>query len=81
MGKCRFCGKNAGLMRSEHSRCRNIYEKGRRDIVAMVVRAVDEPDRIEGLGKEIDQLAGSLRIHDRDTRGVGGEGLGTGGRA
>ena len=74
MGKCRFCGKNAGLMRSEHSRCRNIYEKGRRDIVAMVVRAVDEPDRIEGLGKEIDQLAGSLRIHDSDTRALAAKG-------
>ncbi len=70
MGTCRFCGRSAGLLRSEHHRCRSVYDSGKQQIVAMVVQAVGEPARIPGLYKEIDKLASSYRIHGCEARAL-----------
>ena len=40
MGKCSYCGGNAGLLRSRHQKCHNAHTRGLKRIVDETVRAV-----------------------------------------
>ena len=39
MGKCSYCGDNAGLLRSRHRKCQNAYARGLKRIAEAAERA------------------------------------------
>lgn len=54
MGKCKFCGQNAGILRDSHWKCKSQYEKGRDAIVYLV--------RNWASGNDLDILRLNIRL-------------------
>ena len=66
MGNCKFCGKSAGFLRSEHSECRNTHEKGKLRIIHLIAGAAVQDDLPPHLMKEVNRSAASSFIKKRD---------------
>jgi len=68
MGKCQFCGKDAGFLRSVHKECKQTYDEGVTRILEMVARAaVVQPD-LSALRETLNKIASASYIDDQSLR-------------
>ncbi|MCY3720565.1 MAG: hypothetical protein OXG07_13550 [Anaerolineaceae bacterium] len=68
MGRCRYCGEDAGLLRREHRDCRIAHGQGRERINALVLKATRDGQVNEGLRREIGDIARESHIAAGDLR-------------
>lgn len=68
MGRCRFCGDDAGLLRREHRECRSAHAQGRKRVVRLVQQADWSEQEVGRLRQEIRQIAGRSYIPAGDLR-------------
>ncbi len=68
MGKCRYCGEDAGLLRREHRDCRIAHGQGRERITGLVLKAASDGHVNEGLRREIGDIARDSHISSGDLR-------------
>jgi hypothetical protein len=64
MGDCKFCGKPAGLLRSEHADCEQRHENGKNEITAAISQALSSSDSLEGLQSRLVDVAQRSYISD-----------------
>jgi hypothetical protein len=57
MGKCKYCEKDAGLLRSEHKECKSKYENGRLEIALILGDAISSTSDFQLVKTNIDKLA------------------------
>ena len=43
MGKCRYCGQNAGFLRKQHGQCRDLHATGVREMTQLAAQAAGSP--------------------------------------
>src|SRR4051794_1820772 len=77
MGNCRFCGKTAGLFRSEHAECAKLHEeqerlreRGRQQIADAAVRALKNSEGFEILDQTITEIEKSSFVPSTDRQGL-----------
>ncbi len=62
MAYCRYCGEDAGFLRSVHAECQRQKEAAEREIVRLIARQGTKPDGFKYLSKEIHKLAAASFI-------------------
>ena len=81
MGKCNYCGRDAGFFRSEHSDCIQKHKVGLEEIVVSIDRSISRPlpefdtdffqiydPDFSGLKRKIEKLAKSCFVSEMDVR-------------
>lgn len=74
MGKCQFCGKDAGLLRSTHKECEQAHREGTARILEMVAEAAVARSDLPTLQKTLDETAAACYIDDESLRRLLAEG-------
>ena len=75
MGKCAYCGSDAGFLRRKHRECESLHLMGRQRMVAMVADAAARPDFSEvALMSDLSTLAANSYVDDNGIRAVIAEG-------
>ena len=64
MGDCRYCGKPAGFLRSQHKLCFDLHKQGEREIISLVRKASLAGSGYKKLAASIEKLADSSHIDD-----------------
>jgi len=62
MGRCKYCGKEAGFLRSEHKECKSRYENGKIEISQIVEEAIYSSNDFQSLKANIDKSANDCFI-------------------
>ncbi len=62
MAECIYCGRPAGFLRKMHKECRQLHEKGKSKIIALVSKVGSEGGDIKRLESSIEQVATSSYI-------------------
>lgn len=68
MSTCKYCGKDAGLLRSAHKECLKLFEDGSKEVVALLTasaRGKISPDIIE---RDVRNIAARSYIDDKALR-------------
>ncbi len=64
MGDCRYCGKSAGFLRSQHKLCFDLHKQGESEIISLVRKASLAGSGYKKLAASIEKLADSSHIDD-----------------
>lgn len=62
MGKCKYCEKDAGLLRSEHKECKSRYDNGKIEIAQIIEEAIYSSDDFQSLKATIGKSANDCFI-------------------
>ncbi len=62
MGKCVYCGEQAGFLRKAHKKCKLAHEQGELKIVDLVTKACAENAELKVVENEIKQIASTSYI-------------------
>lgn len=57
MGTCRYCGKPAGFLRTQHKECRRAFETGAAEIVGLVAKSLSDPVEPQMLVSQAKRIA------------------------
>ena len=75
MGRCKYCGNKAGLLRRSHKECDNAHRAGRQRMVALVADAAGQSDFSESaLLGDLETIASRAYIDEDAIRAVIAEG-------
>jgi hypothetical protein len=66
MGNCKFCGKPAGFLRSEHAECEQQHENGKRQITAAISEALSPSGSLDALQCSLTDSAQHSYVSDRE---------------
>lgn len=69
MGNCKFCGKPAGFLHSEHTECEQLHENSKREIVAEISQALSPSGSLDALQSRLTEIAqdGYISENERQT--------------
>lgn len=70
MGKCMYCGEDAGLLRKVHKECETLHSQGQERIIERAATASLDPDKLEGFAAEADELASRSYISPEELKGL-----------
>ena len=59
MGKCIFCGENAGLFKKEHVECRQKHEEGEKAVWALALKSTEQPESLTSAVQEVEKISAS----------------------
>ncbi|MGC8833084.1 MAG: hypothetical protein ACP5R4_03440 [Armatimonadota bacterium] len=68
MGKCRFCGRDAGFLRREHMECRQAHDEGSARILDIAAKAAASRSDLAEIQKTIKDVASKSYIDDQSLR-------------
>jgi hypothetical protein len=57
MGNCKFCGKPAGFLHSEHTECEHLYENSKKQIVTEILQALSPSGSVDALQSHLTEIA------------------------
>ncbi len=67
MGKCKYCGRDAGFLRSVHRECKAVYELGTVRIVELVQQGASNPSvNIQELDSQVVLIATNSFVQDEE---------------
>lgn len=64
MGKCQFCGGEAGLFRSVHKKCKQAHEEGVTRILEVATKAALSPSDLSSIQQTLRSIAASSYVDD-----------------
>ena len=69
MGNCKFCGKPAGFLHSEHTECEQLHENSKAQIVAEILQALSPTGSADALQSHLTEIAqdGYISENERQT--------------
>jgi len=69
MGNCKFCGKPAGFLDSEHTECEQLHENSKKQIVAEISQALSPSGSLDALQSRLTEIAqdGYISENERQT--------------
>jgi hypothetical protein len=69
MGNCKFCGKPAGFLHSEHTECEQLHENSEKQIVAEISQALSPSGSLDALQSRLTEIAqdGYISENERQT--------------
>lgn len=69
MGNCKFCGKPAGFLHTEHTECEQLHENSRKQIVAEISQALSPSGSLDAFQSRLTEIAqdGHISEYERHT--------------
>jgi len=64
MGKCAYCGKDAGFMRKKHKACHVKHYEGIEQMIAAIRKSVTEGSELHSLEKHLKEVAADCLVSD-----------------
>ena len=68
MGKCRYCGEDAGILSSAHRQCKETYDAAIRDLDAIAIEAINKDSNLALLELRIADLATKGRVPESEVQ-------------
>jgi hypothetical protein len=68
MGNCKFCGKPAGFLHSEHTECEQLHENSKAQIVAEISQALSPTGSADALQSHLTEIAQDGYISENERR-------------
>jgi hypothetical protein len=70
MGDCKFCGKPAGLLHTEHTECEQLHENSKKQMVAEISQALSLSGSIDALQSHLTEVAQDGYISENEKRAL-----------
>ena len=70
MGNCKFCGKPAGFLHSEHTECEQLHENSKKQIVAEISQALSPSGSLETLQSHLTEIAQDGYISENERQSL-----------
>jgi hypothetical protein len=69
MGSCKFCGKPAGFLHTEHTECEQLHENSKKQIVTEISQALSPSGSLDALQSRLTEIAqdGYISENERQT--------------
>ncbi len=66
MGNCKFCGKPAGFLHTEHTECEQLHENSKKQIVTEISQALSPSGSLDALQSRLTEIAQDGYISEKE---------------